>query len=172
MNYIKIYRLSINGFQSQKQQHIHDSYLNKEDFKKSIQHIENEYLRELAISGHIEMCPDFNTNGVFAFINKPTYNDITYFLNHIEKDKIKDTLDNLYTAYIPEDCICYHDTGFVYDSKNKKTIKESFNNKDLTIYIPEESLQRITEVSKSSLEKEFGFNSKGKIKKNKIFKLI
>ena len=34
MNYIKIYRLSINGFQSQKQQHIHDSYLNKEDFKK------------------------------------------------------------------------------------------------------------------------------------------
>ena len=53
MNYIKIYRLSSNAFQSQIQKHIEDSYLNKEDFEKSIQHIENEYLRNLAISGHI-----------------------------------------------------------------------------------------------------------------------
>lgn len=172
MNYIKIYRFSSNAFQSQKQQHIEDNYLNKEDFKKSIQHIENEYLKKIANSGHVEMCPDFNINGVFAFINKPTYKDITYFLNHLKTNEIKEVLNNLYTAYIPEDCICYHDTGFVYNHNNKKTIKESFKNKDLTIYIPEESLEKIIEISKSSLEKEFGFNSKVKIKKDKIFKSI
>lgn len=134
---IKIYRFSKSGFKSQYQDHLFNHYnftFSEKDLDKF-----NEHQKKLILSSLEEKNdPDFDFNGVFAFIQKPTIKDYHYFLNHLS---IKpDYTNDFHSIYLNPNIICYIDDGFCYLLKNKITLKEAFDKNVLTIYIPSYSL--------------------------------
>lgn len=136
---IKIFRFSNNGFQPQFQSNL------KEHANTSLEKLlnlvpdNNSYLKSLVLKGFTEPDKDFEYEGIFVFLTKPTNEDKRYFLNHLNNiENIK-----LNEAFIKEDAICYIDDGTVYNKENKISIKEALNKNINAIYIPKSQLFKI-----------------------------
>lgn len=146
--YIDIYRFSENGFESQFQSHIKEHSKRSETIGDLLSNIDNDYLRTLIINGNKKICDKFELDGVFVFLEKPKDEDVRYYLNHLEKKQYNRVKNNFYHAKINIDAICYFDKGFVFESKNRGSVKDAIENKENTLYIPKSSLSMIKDVKK------------------------
>lgn len=135
---ITLFRFSETAFKPCYQIHL----INKVQFSFSEKEFNsfNDYQKKLILSSleKDNVDPNFDFNGVFAFLKKPNLKDYNYYLNHLKNKP--DFYKNLHSLDLEEEKICYIDDGFPYRKTNKTTIKDAFKNGYNTIYIPSYSL--------------------------------
>ncbi len=136
---IKIFRFSNDGFKPQFQSNLKEHSEHTLENLLSLIPENNEYLKNLVVRGFTTPDENFEYEGIFVFLIKPSIEDKRYFLNHLDNiENIK-----LNEAFIKEDAICYIDDGTVYNKENKILIKEALDKKINTIYIPKSQLFKI-----------------------------
>ncbi len=142
MSKIKIYRYSYTGFEPHIQNHlIEDSMISLESM---ISTIDNEYLKVLISKGFTEPDPEFEYEGIYIFLTKPSERDRDYFLNHLNID-IKQI--PFHIAEVDINAIGYSDNGKVYDKNNKMTVKTACERNINTFYLPKSQLGLISKIS-------------------------
>jgi hypothetical protein len=141
-----IYRYSKHGFNSQHQGHLlKDSMVSLEEMLKQCT---TDYMKNLIKSNYVEVDPNFEFDGIFIFLNKPTLKDKEFYLNHL-KTNLDDI--NLNVAKIDPSAICYLDDGFVFREKNRMTIDDALKMNYNTVYIPDSQISKIQLIRKNKL---------------------
>ena len=136
---INIYRFSNSGFQPQYQKHLEEK--SKITLEELLKNCTNTYMQNLIKRSYCLPDKDFEYNGIFVFLEKPTEDDKSFYLNHLNIDLSNIALN---TALISPKAFCYIDDGIVQKPENKINIQQAVNLKHNTVYIPESQICHIS----------------------------